>query len=101
MCGPMNDSPPPSPPETRLRSLREALAGVSSRDFGRLLGRWRGLSRQPDPRRIDALAADIATSAARRQARVAAKPSVRLDESLPISARADEIVDLIRKHQVV
>ena len=97
----MNDTSSTTPPEERLRTLREALASVSSRDFGRLLGRWRGLSRQPDARKLDALAADIATSAARRQARAAAKPAIRLDESLPISARADEIVELIRKHQVV
>ena len=101
MCGPMNDTPNPPSDEARLRTLREALAGVSSRDFGRLLGRWRGLSRQPDARKLEALAVDIAASAARRQARAAAKPAVRLDESLPISARADEIVELIRKHQVV
>src|SRR5690349_20196110 len=97
----MNDNSPAAPPEARLPTLRQALGGVSSRDFGRLLGRWRGLSRQPDARRLDALAADIAISAAKRQARAAAKPAIRLDESLPISARADEIVELIRKHQVV
>src|SRR5690349_19309851 len=97
----MNDNSPAAPPEARLPTLRQALGGVSSRDFGRLLGRWRGLSRQPDARRLDALAADIAISAAKRQARAAAKPAIRLDESLPISARADEIVELIRRHQVV
>jgi ATP-dependent helicase HrpA len=32
---------------------------------------------------------------------VALVPEVRLDESLPITARADEIVELIRKHQVI
>src|SRR5690349_10114586 len=101
MCGPMNDTPPAPSDEALLRTLRDALAGVSSRDFGRLLGRWRGLSRQPDARKLEALASDIAASAARRQARTAAKPAIRLDESLPISARADEIVELIRKHQVV
>jgi ATP-dependent helicase HrpA len=85
----------------RLRSLRKALDGVSSRDFGRLLGRWRGQQRQPDERKLDALAADIESSAAKRRARVAAKPPIRLDESLPITARADEIVKLIREHQVV
>jgi ATP-dependent helicase HrpA len=96
----MSDTPATSS-ESRLRTLREALAGVSSRDFGRLLGRWRGLSRQPDARKLDALAADIAASAAKRQARAAAKPAITLDESLPISARAGEIVELIRRHQVV
>ncbi len=88
-------------PDARLRELRRALDGVSSRDFGRLLGRWRGLSRQPDAAKLDALMAAIEASVAKRQARVAAKPAVKLDESLPITARADEIVELIRKHQVV
>jgi ATP-dependent helicase HrpA len=97
----MNDASPTTPSEAQLRPLREALAGVCSRDFGRLLGRWRTLSRQPDARKLEALAADIAASAARRQARATAKPAITLDESLPISARADEIVELIRKHQVV
>ena len=85
----------------RLRTLRKALDGVSSRDFGRLLGRWRAQQRQPDDKKLDALAADIESSAAKRRARVAAKPPIRLDESLPITARADEIVKLIREHQVV
>src|SRR5690242_18588133 len=103
MCGPMNDpAAHASPsPDSRLRDQRRALDGVSSRDFRRLLGRWRGLSRQPDAAKLDALAAAIDASAARRQARVAAKPAVKLDESLPITARADEIVELMRKHQVV
>ncbi len=100
----MNDSPMPVPDaamDARLRELRQALEHVCSRDLGRLLGRWRGLGRQHDARRLEALAADIETSAARRRARVAAKPALRLDESLPITARAEEIVALIRQHQVV
>ena len=83
MCGPMNDSAAPAPPaspDARLRELRRALDGVCSRDFGRLLGRWRGLSRQPDGANLDALAASIEASVAKRQARVAAKPAVKLDE---------------------
>ncbi|MHB1273407.1 MAG: ATP-dependent RNA helicase HrpA [Rhodanobacter sp.] len=85
----------------RLRSVRKALDSVSSRDFGRLLGRWRALSRRLDETRLAALIADIEASAASRRARVAAKPPIRLDESLPITARAEEIVKLIRAHQVV
>ena len=102
MCGSMNTPSANAPlhPD-RLRALRKALDGVSSRDFGRLLGRWRAQQRQSDDRKLDALAADIETSAAKRRARVAAKPPIRLDESLPITARADEIVKLIREHQVV
>jgi ATP-dependent helicase HrpA len=100
----MSDTKPDTPPafpETRLRALRKSLDNVSSRDFGRLLGRWRGLSRRPDAKKLEALAADIAASAERRQRRAQSKPEIRLDESLPITARADEIVKLIREHQVI
>ncbi|MEV8522036.1 ATP-dependent RNA helicase HrpA [Dyella marensis] len=99
----MSDTPAsrPVPSDARLRTLRQALDGVSSRDFGRLLGRWRGLSRRADENKLEALAADVERSAAKRRARAAAKPTIRLDEALPISARADEIVELIRRHQVV
>ncbi|HEX7731183.1 MAG TPA: ATP-dependent RNA helicase HrpA, partial [Rhodanobacter sp.] len=98
----MNDAPrPPTARATTLRDLRRALDGACSRDFGRLLGRWRGLSKRPDEKKLAALAADIEASAAKRRARAAAKPAIRLDESLPIAARADEIVKLIREHQVV
>ncbi|QDE40518.1 ATP-dependent RNA helicase HrpA [Luteibacter pinisoli] len=89
------------PADPRLTELRDALQRVSSRDFGRLMGRWRGLSRKPDSARIDQLAQDIATSMARRAARAASKPPINVDESLPIAARADDIITLIREHQVV
>ncbi|QWT20605.1 ATP-dependent RNA helicase HrpA [Bacillus sp. NP157] len=89
------------PADPRLKELRDALSRVSSRDFGRLLGRWRNLSRKPDTGRIDALAQDIATSMARRAARAAAKPAISVDASLPIAARADDIIKLIRENQVV
>ncbi len=99
----MNDknAPPPPSVDAQLRALRRELDAVSSRDFGRLLGRWRGLSRRPDEGRLAALLADIERSAAKRAARKAAKPPIRLDESLPISARGEEIVNLIQQHQVV
>ncbi|PXV54687.1 ATP-dependent helicase HrpA [Dyella jiangningensis] len=87
--------------DARLRPLRQALDDVSSRDYGRLLGRWRELTRRFDEKKLAALSADIDASVARRKARAEAKPAIRLDESLPITARADEIVELIRKHQVV
>jgi len=85
----------------QLRALRRQLDLVASRDFGRLLGRWRGLSRRPDEGKLAALLAEIERSAARRAVRVAAKPPIRLDESLPISARGEDIIKLIRDHQVV
>ena len=100
----MNDSHLPMPDSSAdpdLRELRRQLDTVSSRDFGRLLGRWRTLSRRTDENKLAALRADIQRSAARRSARAAAKPAIRLDESLPISARGEDIVKLIREHQVV
>ncbi|MEP7184530.1 MAG: ATP-dependent RNA helicase HrpA [Rhodanobacter sp.] len=92
---------PDSAASSDLRRLRQQLDTVASRDFGRLLGRWRSLSRRPDETKIVALVAEIERSAARRQRRVDAKPAIRLDESLPISARGEDIIALIRKHQVV
>ena len=101
----MNDSRPPkshASPDPGLRELRRRLdTTVSSRDFGRLLGRWRTLSRRPDDEKLAVLVADIERSAAKRRARVAAKPALRLDESLPISARAEDIIKLLREHQVI
>ncbi|TAL83264.1 MAG: ATP-dependent RNA helicase HrpA [Rhodanobacter sp.] len=99
----MNDKNASSPPsaDAQLRALRRGLDAVSSRDFGRLLGRWRGLSRRPDEGKLATLGADIERSAAKRAARKAAKPPIRLDQSLPISARGEEIVKLIQQHQVV
>jgi ATP-dependent helicase HrpA len=95
-------SPPRHPaPDPRLRELREALGRISSRDYGRLSGRWRALSRKPDAAKIDALANDIAVSAARRAARAASKPPITVDASLPIAARAEDIIKLIRENQVV
>ncbi|GAA0707520.1 ATP-dependent RNA helicase HrpA [Dokdonella soli] len=87
-----------------LQSLRNALDTVMARDFGRLLARWRRLAATrpaPSSGEIDALRAAIAASASRRTARAARMPEIRIDESLPIATRADEIVELIRARQVV
>ena len=87
-----------------LKSLRGALDEVMARDFGRLLARWRRLaSARPAPGagEVASLGVDIEASRARRAARDARVPEVRIDESLPISAKADDIVRLIREHQVI
>src|SRR5690349_18555402 len=89
---------------SNLKTLRTALDHVMARDFGRLLARWRRLaSARPEPAvaELDALRADIDASAAKRNVRAARVPEITLDESLPISAKADEIVRLIREHQVL
>src|SRR5574337_566864 len=48
-----------------------------------------------------AAATSAACLGAGARCRAAPRPPIRLDESLPISARADDIVKLIREHQVV
>ncbi|HNR91648.1 MAG TPA: ATP-dependent helicase, partial [Dokdonella sp.] len=88
----------------RLSDLRSAIDGARSRDRGRLLGRWRRLAKagaEVQAGEVDRLAADIEVSRAAVAARAARVPEVRVDESLPIAARSEEIVKLIRTHQVV
>ncbi|MEP7097059.1 MAG: ATP-dependent RNA helicase HrpA [Dokdonella sp.] len=85
-------------------SLRSALDQVMTRDFARLLARWRRLAAArpaPPPAELDALRTAIEASTARRAQRAALVPEIRVDETLPIAARADEIVELIRNHQVI
>ncbi len=58
-------------------------------------------SRAPDEAALARLRARVAQARERIAARAASVPEIRVDESLPIAARADEIVELIRGHQVV
>ncbi len=50
---------------------------------------------------LDKLARRLTDSAVRRQKRVAARPRLTFEPSLPITARKDDIIAAIRKHQVV
>ena len=84
-----------------LDSLRAALDGALARDLGRLLGRWRRLKATPDPAQLAALATAVAASRAQVAARAARVPPIRVDESLPIAQRAEEIVRLIHEHRVL
>ena len=87
-----------------LQSLRNALDTVMARDSARLRARWRRLAAArpaSSAGEIDALYHAIEASASRRAARAARVPDIRVDESLPIAARADEIVERIRRHQVI
>ena len=85
-----------------LRQARRAIDGALSRDRGRLHGLWSRWSGKPsDARARDAFAQALAASVAQREARTAALPAAPVAADLPIAAKADEIVELIRKHQVV
>jgi ATP-dependent helicase HrpA len=88
---------------SKLAKLKAALNGVMTRDRGRLIGRWRRLSGSstPDPGQIERLATDIEASVARVAQRAARVPVIRIDESLPIAGRSEEIVRLIRAHPVI
>ncbi len=55
----------------------------------------------PPAGEIDRLAAAIDASRASVAARAARVPEIRIDESLPIAARSEEIVKRIREHQVI
>ncbi len=89
---------------SELSKLKHALAGVSTRDRGRLIGRLRRLEKDgasANTEQIAKLAGEIEVSTAKVAARAARVPEIRVDESLPIAARSDEIIKLIRQHQVI
>ncbi|MEP6881088.1 MAG: ATP-dependent RNA helicase HrpA [Dokdonella sp.] len=89
---------------SELSKLKSALAGVSTRDRGRLIGRWRRMEKDgaaASAEQLAKFAAEIAASTAKVAARAARVAEIRVDESLPIAARSDEIIKLIREHQVI
>ncbi|MBS0382553.1 MAG: ATP-dependent RNA helicase HrpA [Proteobacteria bacterium] len=85
------------------RDLERLLDRALARDAGKLRARLRGFERKhpASPDALRKLAQEIAVSVARREARMALVPPVTLDDALPITQRAEEIVELIRKHQVL
>ena len=81
---------------------RRAIDGALSRDRGRLLGLWSKWNARPgDAALRDAFTAKLQASVAERERRAAALPAASIDASLPIAAHAEELVELIRRHQVV
>jgi ATP-dependent helicase HrpA len=83
---------------------RSALADIATRDRGRLIGRWQRLSATGTSANLEQvadLARDIESSMAWVAARRTRVPTIRVDESLPIAARSEEIVRLIQDHPVV
>ena len=83
-------------------NARRAIDGALTRDRGRLLGLWKKWKARPgDAQARDAFAQRLAQSLAERERRAAQLPQAQVDPSLPIAAHADDIVELIRAHQVV
>ncbi|WP_092408802.1 ATP-dependent RNA helicase HrpA [Dokdonella immobilis] len=89
---------------SELSKLKPALDAVATRDRGRLIGRFRRLEKigaDAPADQVSRLRAEIENSVARVAARAQRLPAIRIDESLPIAARSEEIVKLIREHQVI
>lgn len=86
-------------PETRSKSeLFELLDGVTladARNFRRRLGKARA------PRALKEIGAEIDQARRRVDKREAAIPEITFPESLPVSARREDIADAIRDNQVV
>ena len=81
---------------------RRAIDGALTRDRGRLLALWaKWNTKSGDDALRNAFSAKLQASVAERERRAAALPTAAVDASLPIAAHADDIVALIRKHQVV
>ena len=82
--------------------LRPLIDGALSRDRGRLLGllgTWQG--KPGDPAARDAFLTRLQASISERERRAVQLPQATVDASLPIAAHAEEIIALIRQHQVV
>ena len=81
---------------------RRAIEGALTRDRGRLLGLWSKWNGDPgDAALRDAFAIRLQASLFERERRAAALPVAAVEAALPIAAHADQIVALIRAHQVV
>ncbi len=92
----------PDPAKKPSSQLRQAIDGALSRDRGRLLGllaKWQG--KPADAGAREAFLAHLQASVGERERRAAQLPQGPVDPALPIAAHADEIIDLIRSHQVV
>ncbi len=91
-----------SEPQATPKQARRAIDGALTRDRGRLLGLWSKWNAKPaDVALRDAFAAKLQASVAERARRAAGLPSPKVDDTLPIAAEAERIVELIRSHQVV
>ena len=88
-----------------LAELRERIDALMARDRQKLVNRLRELERQRDPVRRAALAeqlfGELIPAEARLAARQALVPRLSYPEELPITARRDDLLEVIRDHQVV
>ncbi|PJK09067.1 ATP-dependent RNA helicase HrpA [Lysobacteraceae bacterium NML95-0200] len=92
----------PLPENLDLRHARRAIDDALSRDRGRLLGllsKWK--ARPKDGALRAAFTEKLQASIAARQARCAQLPTASINQDLPLADKAEDIIALIRQHQVV
>ncbi|MBS0557940.1 MAG: ATP-dependent RNA helicase HrpA [Proteobacteria bacterium] len=89
---------PPHRPPPVLTTLLDETVLAERRGLARALER---LGAHADDAALAAWRTHVDAARARYAARAANVPPIRIDESLPIAAKADEIVRLIREHQVL
>ncbi|HMM56557.1 MAG TPA: ATP-dependent RNA helicase HrpA, partial [Rudaea sp.] len=90
-------TPPRRPPAVPTALLDETPL-AQRRSLARGLEK---LGAEPDAAALAAWRARLDAARARYAARAASVPPIRIDEALPIAVKADEIAELIRKHQVI
>jgi ATP-dependent helicase HrpA len=90
------------PSVSSLHLQQRAIDGAMSRDRGRLLGMLSRCRAKPaDAAVAAAFEQALQASVQRREARARNRPTISLDDTLPIAREAERITALIRDHQVV
>ena len=100
---PVSTRHPPRPPlRPELAAFRRELDDTTLQDRRALSRALDALNAKPDDEKsLAAFRAKLQTAREKFSARAALVPDIRVDESLPIAAMADDIVAAIRKHQVI
>ena len=96
----MKPKPPFKPEIAALRALLDETLLSERRNLHRDLDRLNAAA-DVDAAALARWRARLDSARARYASRAASVPQIRIDESLPIAARADEIVALIRRHPVL
>ena len=80
---------------SELRALLDGVTLIEEQKFSRRIGQ------ASDSSDLDAVASDLESASARLRARRETLPKITYPESLPVSARRDDIAEAIEKNQVV
>lgn len=97
---------PDKQPKIDASNIQQLLESALGSDYQKLWRQWQQVERrqaqgQPADKALARLVRDLEDSRARVLERRAALPKISFPEELPISAKREEIAELIEKHQVV